>query len=70
MVKEWREVSNYDGNSLGFPGNIIIILLVLVTLSTLSAIIWSCASKEKTSAADSETYAAECATVCGAACGA
>lgn len=70
MVREWREMSN----DVGLFGDACRMLwVVMVTLSIMSAIIWSCAdgvSKEKSSAADSDPHGGGCAAACGAACGA
>ncbi|KAK9276063.1 hypothetical protein L1049_006345 [Liquidambar formosana] len=74
MVREWKlEVaSGYGGSGSESLGNGIFILWVgLITLSLISAIIFSCAdgaSRDKASATQTDTYGTNCGG-CGAACG-
>lgn len=61
------------GSSVGdFCNAFLLFWAVLVSLSLISVIIFSCAggvSKEKSSTADTEFSGAGCAAGCGAACG-
>ncbi|KAL5726556.1 hypothetical protein ACHQM5_009593 [Ranunculus cassubicifolius] len=71
MVKQWNHgglVGGIEGEGIG---NVLIILIwgVLVTLSLVSFIIFSCsdgASKEKDSVVDSHIYGSSCGGACGA----
>ncbi|KAG6675757.1 hypothetical protein I3842_15G119700 [Carya illinoinensis] len=79
MMRELREVINLDGgrvladNSNNTGGAFLVFWAALViTLSLISVIIFSCAngvSKEKASASDTQYYGGGCATECGTACG-
>ncbi|CAK7349685.1 unnamed protein product [Dovyalis caffra] len=73
MVRLLKEVLIVDGSG-GIDGSCLVVLLwaVLLTLSLLSALIFSCAdgvSKDKSSEVDSTVYGGGCAAGCGAACG-
>lgn len=68
MVREWKEVVEGHGSSGGF-----LLWGVVVTLSLMLAVLFSCAegasSKDRTSTADA-AYGGGCGADCGAACGA
>ncbi|KAG6672931.1 hypothetical protein I3842_16G083600 [Carya illinoinensis] len=71
MVREL--ISNQGGSTVGdFCNAFLLFWAVLVSLSLISVIIFSCAggvSKEKNSTTDTEYYGAGCEAGCGAACG-
>ncbi|XXG45366.1 hypothetical protein AAC387_Pa02g0468 [Persea americana] len=67
MVRELKEVVPGHGSGGGF-----LLWGVVVTLSLILAVLFSCAggaSKDRTSASDA-AYGAGCGADCGAACGA
>ncbi|XVF50544.1 hypothetical protein PTKIN_Ptkin04bG0109700 [Pterospermum kingtungense] len=75
MVREVKVISDEDGGGYGGIGvTFLVFLAALLTLSLISAIIFSCAdgvSKDKTTSGDTNYYGGGCAADCGAAgCGA
>ncbi|KAL5726554.1 hypothetical protein ACHQM5_009591 [Ranunculus cassubicifolius] len=76
MVRQWNHgglVGSFEGEGIG-NGLIVLVWGILVTLSLLSFIIFSCSDgvKDKDSAVDSHIYGngSSCAAGCGGACGA
>ncbi|XP_015578269.3 uncharacterized protein LOC107261705 [Ricinus communis] len=78
MVRQWKEAFTIEGGSTsaGGLGKVCLVLwLALVTLSLLSAIIFSCAEgvsnkdDDKSPEVDATLYGGGCAAGCGAACG-
>ncbi|XP_041013510.1 uncharacterized protein LOC121256704 [Juglans microcarpa x Juglans regia] len=77
MVREWKEAARGDGGSnaesLSSSSSAVLIFWgALVMLSLITAIIFACAdgaSKEKDSAAHTNTYGTACAAGCGGGCG-
>ncbi|KAK8655945.1 hypothetical protein V6N13_108508 [Hibiscus sabdariffa] len=69
MVRELKVITDMDAG-----GVFLVLWAALVTLSSISAMIFSCAdgvSKEKTASGDSEFYGGGCTAGCGGAgCGA
>ena len=74
MVREWKEGASHDGGGhQGFGNAVILFWVALITLSLMSAIIFSCsdgASKDKASATQTDGYQGTGCTACGGACGA
>lgn len=76
MVREFRDFTNGGVNGEivgGFGGVCVVLWVILVTVSALSVMIFSCADgvpKEKSSSADSNYHGGGCAAGCGARCGA
>ncbi|KAK8627855.1 hypothetical protein V6N13_135453 [Hibiscus sabdariffa] len=69
MVRELKVITDMDAGCV-----FLVLWAALVTLSSISAMIFSCAdgvSKEKTTSGDSEFYGGGCTAGCGGAgCGA
>ncbi|OAY31368.1 hypothetical protein MANES_14G106800v8 [Manihot esculenta] len=71
MAWGWKEAIRGGGRSGGGEA-LLLCWAALITLSILTAIVFSCAggaSKDKASATHTDTYGATCAAGCGAACG-
>ncbi|KAF5745243.1 hypothetical protein HS088_TW07G00826 [Tripterygium wilfordii] len=73
MARLWKEAAggNWGGDGEGLSSAIGVLWAVLVILSVVGTIIFSCAdgaSKEKASAT-AVAYGSTCAAGCGAACG-
>ncbi|XVF09545.1 hypothetical protein REPUB_Repub07fG0103400 [Reevesia pubescens] len=72
MARELKIITDQDGGGIG--GAFLVFWAALLTLSLISAIIFSCAdgvSKNKTTSGDTNFYGGGCAAGCGAAgCGA
>ncbi|PON86986.1 hypothetical protein TorRG33x02_172330 [Trema orientale] len=67
MVREWKESAGEGGES--FSGFVLVLWAALVSLALISAVVFGCAdgaSKEKASAAHTDTYGG---TACAAGCG-
>lgn len=73
MVREWKEWANHDGGAhQGFSNAAFLLWVVLITLSLMSAIIFSCsdgASKDKTSTQTDGYNGTGCTACGGTACG-
>lgn len=75
MVRQWKEATTVggDGDGISYSCLMLVLWVGLLTLSIVSAIIFSCAqgmSKENKSAEVDETlYGGGCGAGCGAACG-
>ncbi|XVE58814.1 hypothetical protein DITRI_Ditri04bG0199100 [Diplodiscus trichospermus] len=75
MVRELKVITDQNGGGYGGIGVAFLVLwAALLTLSLISAIIFSCAdgvSKDKPTSGDSNYYGGQCAAACGGAgCGA
>ncbi|MBA0739593.1 hypothetical protein Gogos_012849 [Gossypium gossypioides] len=72
MVRELKVISDVDGGGIG--GLFLVLWAAFLTLSSISAILFSCAdgvSKEKTDSGDTNFYGGGCTAGCGGAgCGA
>lgn len=77
MVREWKEMmirgeAGGSSEGLSLSNAVLFFWAVLVTLSVISAVVFSCAggaSKDEASNTHAEAYSSTCAAGCGAACG-
>ncbi|KAJ0038507.1 hypothetical protein Pint_22087 [Pistacia integerrima] len=77
MVRGWKEmmIRGEGGGSsegLSLSNAVLFFCAVIVTLSVISAVIFSCAggaSKDEASNSHAEAYSSTCVAGCGAACG-